>query len=135
LGGASGGLLSDWSKRPQLIIAAGCLLFAGLLIALARTDLVIPIVIAIGVISALPSGPILALPAPVLSPARRAIGMGIFYTMYYAAMMLGPPIAGAAAKWTGSAAAALYFGALVLVMCPLLLVLFNRIAAGRTRLA
>jgi MFS family permease len=134
-GGASGGLLSDWSKRPQLIIAAGSLLFAALLIALARSNLVIPIVIAIGVISALPSGPILALPARVLSPATRAIGMGIFYTMYYVTMMLGPPIAGAAAKWTGSAAAALDFGALVLAICPLLLVVFNRIAAGPTRLA
>jgi len=129
LGGVSGGFLSDWSKRPQLIIVAGSVLFAGLLIALARSDLVIPIVIAIGVISAVPSGPILALPAPVLSPATRAIGMGIFYTMYYATMMLGPSIAGAAAKWTGSAAAALYFGALVLVACPLLLWVFDRIVA------
>jgi predicted MFS family arabinose efflux permease len=130
-GGASGGVLSDWSKRPQLIVVAGCVLFAALLIALAQSDLVIPIVVAIGVISALPSGPILALPAPALSPATRAIGMGIFYTMYYVAMMLGPPIAGAAAKWTGSAAAALYFGALTLVICPVLLWVFNRIAAGR----
>jgi predicted MFS family arabinose efflux permease len=133
-GGASGGILSDWSRRPQLIIVLGCMLFAALLIALAQSDLVIPIVIAIGVISAVPSGPILALPAPVLSPATRAIGMGIFYTMYYVVMMLGPPIAGAAAKWTGSAAAALYFGALMLVICPLLLWLFNRVAA-RARLA
>jgi predicted MFS family arabinose efflux permease len=131
-GGVSGGFLSDWSKRPQLIIVAGSVLFAVLLMTLARSNLVIPIVIAIGAISALPSGPILALPARVLSPATRAIGMGIFYTMYYVTMMLGPPIAGAAAKWTGSAAAALDFGALVLVICPVLLWVFNRIAAGRT---
>jgi hypothetical protein len=44
-------------------------------------------------------------------------------------MMVGPMIAGSAAKWSGSAAAAFDFGALVLVMCPPLLWLFNRIAS------
>jgi hypothetical protein len=34
------------------------------------------------------------------------------------------------AKWTGSAGAAVDFGAVVLVACRLLLWVFNRIAAG-----
>jgi MFS family permease len=134
-GGVTGGFLADWTRRPQLILVAGCVLFAALMMALARSSAVIPIVIAIGLISALPSGPILSLPARLLSPATRAIGMGIFYTVYYGTMMLGPPIAGAAAKWSGSAAAAFDFGALVLVICPLLLWVFNRIAAGPTQAA
>ena len=54
--------------------------------------------------------------------------MGVFYTLYYATMMLGPIIGGAGAKWTGSAAAAFDFGALVMVICPLLLWAFNAIA-------
>ncbi len=66
-----------------------------------------------------------------LQPATRAISMGVFYTLYYGAMMLGPVIAGAAAKWTGSAGAALDFGAAVLVACPLLLLAFNRTATPR----
>jgi MFS family permease len=45
----------------------------------------------------------MSLPARALQPATRAIGMGIFYTVYYAAMMLGPVIGGAYAKWSGSA--------------------------------
>jgi MFS family permease len=65
----------------------------------------------------------------VLQPHTRAIGMGIFYTVYYGAMMLGPIIGGACAKWAGSAAAAFDFGALVIIACPLLLWVFNRIAA------
>ena len=63
-----------------------------------------------------------------LQPATRAIGMGVFYTLYYGAMMLGPAIAGAAAKWTGSAGVALDFGAAALVVCPLLLLGFNQVA-------
>lgn len=44
-------------------------------------------------------------------------------------MMLGPVIGGAAAKWTGSAAAAFDVGAMVLLTCPLVLLGFNRIVA------
>ena len=56
--------------------------------------------------------------------------MGIFYTVYYAAMMLGPVIGGAYSKWSGSAAAAFDFGAIVLLACPVLLWGFNRITAA-----
>ena len=52
------------------------------------------------------------------APATRAIGMGMFYTVYYAAMMLGPVIGGACAKWAGSAAAAFDFGAAMMLACP-----------------
>jgi MFS family permease len=125
-----GGFLSDRINRPQAILVAGCLLSALLMVALPRSSAVIPLVAALGLISGQPAGPILSLPARVLQPATRAIGMGVFYTLYYSAMMLGPAIAGAAAKWTGSAGAALDFGAVVLVVCPLLLLGFNRIATS-----
>ena len=59
----------------------------------------------------------MSLPARVLQPATRAIGMGMFFTMYYAAMMLGPVIGGAYAKWSGTAAAAFDFGAIVRSAC------------------
>ena len=90
----------------------------------------ITIVVALGLVWGLPAGPIMSLPARVLQPATRAIGMGVFYTVYYAAMMLGPIVGGACAKWAGSAAAAFDFGAAMLLACPLLLWGFNRIAAA-----
>lgn len=123
-----GGLVADRMKRPQTVVIAGCLIFASLMLVLSHTGAVISSVIALGLISGQPAGPMMSLPARALQPATRAIGMGLFYTLYYAAMMLGPVIGGACAKWTGSAGAALDFGAVVLVACPLLLWLFNRIA-------
>jgi MFS family permease len=126
-----GGFLADRINRPQAILVTGCLLFALLMAVLPRSGAVIPLVLALGLISGQPAGPILSLPARVLQPATRAIGMGVFYTLYYGAMMLGPAIAGAAAKWTGSAGAALDFGALVLLVCPLMLLAFNRVATSR----
>jgi MFS family permease len=127
-----GGLLADRLKRPETILVAGALVFAALMLLLARTDAVIATTIALGLVAGQPAGPIMSLPSRVLQPATRALGMGLFYTVYYLPMMLGPIIAGNAAKWSGSAAAAFDFGALVLVICPLLLWVFNRIIARGT---
>ena len=123
-----GGFVADRLKRPQFVLVAGSLLFALLMLLLAHSGVVIPLVVALGLISGQPAGPMMSLPARVLEPATRALGMGIFYTLYYAAMTVGPIVAGATAKWTGSAAAAFDFGAAVVLACPLLLWLFNHSA-------
>ena len=126
----SGGLLADRTKRPQTILVAGCVVFAILMIALPRSGAVVWTVVALGLVCGQPAGPIMSLPARVLRPETRAIGMGVFYTVYYAAMMLGPVVGGACAKWTGSAGAAFDFGAVAVLACPVLLWGFNRIPVG-----
>jgi MFS family permease len=125
----AGGYLADRSGRPEWVLVGGCILFAMLMIALPRSGAVVLTVVALGLVCGQPAGPMLSLPARVLAPSTRAIGMGIFYTLYYATMMLGPAVAGACAKWTGSAAAAFDFGAAVLLGCPVLLLGFKRAAA------
>jgi predicted MFS family arabinose efflux permease len=126
-----GGFLADRTKRPQTILVAAAVVFALLMMLLPRTSAVVLTVAALGLISGQPAGPIMSLPARVLQPATRAIGMGMFFTMFYAAMMLGPVIGGSLAKWTGTAATAFDFGAAMILACPLLLWVFNRIAAAR----
>ncbi|HXN69556.1 MAG TPA: MFS transporter [Bradyrhizobium sp.] len=128
-----GGIFADRTGRPEFVLVAGCIVFALLMIALPRSSAAVLTVIALGLISGQPAGPILSLPARVLKPETRAIGMGIFYTLYYATMMLGPAVGGACAKWTGSAAAAFDFGAVVLLACPVLLWGFNRIPVAIPR--
>lgn len=130
-----GGFLADRLGRPDVLLVGGCIAFALAMMALARSDAVIPIVTALGMISGLPAGPILSLPARVLKVETRAIGMGIFYTLYYATMMLGPVVGGACAKLTGSAAAAFDFGTAVLLTCPVLFWVFNRFPAVQPKLA
>lgn len=128
-----GGFVADRFGRPQTMLVVAAFLFAALMLALAHSPAVIATVIAIGIVSGQPAGPIMSLPSRVLEPGTRAVGMGLFYTIYYSAMMVGPMIAGSAAKWSGSAAAAFDFGALMLVICPPLLWVFNRIASGAPR--
>jgi MFS family permease len=116
-----GGFLADRTGRPQSILIAGSVLFSMLMLALPRENAVIATIAALGLVSGQPAGSIMSLPARVLKPTTRAIGMGIFYTVYYGIMMLGPIVGGACAKWAGTAAAAFDFGAVVLLACPLLL--------------
>ena len=124
-----GGFVADRTGRPEWILVAGCIVFAVLMAALPRSGAVVPTIVALGLVCGQPAGPIMSLPARVLQPATRAVGMGVFYTVYYATMMLGPVVGGACAKWSGSAAAAFDFGAAVLLACPLLLWTFKRMPA------
>jgi MFS family permease len=130
-----GGFVADRTKRPELVLVAGCVVFAMLMTALPRSGSVVLIVVALGLISGQPAGPIMSLPARVLQPATRAIGMGLFFTVFYACMMLGPVVGGACAKWAGSAAAAFDFGTAALLACPVLLWGFNRFPAAAPKVA
>src|SRR5262249_32792536 len=47
-----------------------------------------------GAVLGLPSGLIVALPARVLAPSQRAIGMGLFYSVFYAGIGVLSPFAG-----------------------------------------
>jgi MFS family permease len=131
----AGGYLADRFKRPFVLAIAASLVVAALLAWLTRSDAVITILVLIGLFGGLPAGPIMSLTARVLALETRAIGMGVFYTLFYAAMMLGPAIAGRLAKSAGTAAVALDLGALTVLACPPLMWLFERIVSVRHRRA
>ncbi|WP_292454264.1 hypothetical protein [Mesorhizobium sp.] len=95
----------------------------------------LPAVIAVGAVCGLPAGAIMSLPARVLEPKTRAIGMGIFYTVFYAGSPVGSTIGGKLSTSLGSASTALDFGAVLLLACPAILWLFRRIVAGQNRAA
>jgi MFS family permease len=125
--GPLGGVVADRTKRPGLVLVAGWLVFAMLLVLVSRREPIVPIIVALGIVSALPSGPIMSLPARVLGPEMRSVGMGLFYTIFYCGMMLGPVLGGSYASWAGTAGAALDFGAAMLLTCPILLWAFHRL--------
>jgi MFS family permease len=126
-----GGLLADKTGRSDLVLIASGVVFALLLAATPRSDAVMPTLVALGLVSGLAAGPIMSLPARALAPGTRAIGMGVFYTVYYVDMMLGAALGGWCARWAGSAGAAFDFGAVLLLACPLLLWVFNRIPGAK----
>jgi predicted MFS family arabinose efflux permease len=125
-----GGFTADRVKAKGLLIVASTLIAASLMFAASRTNYPLTILIGFGLICGFPAGAMMALPTSVLKPQTRAGGMGIFFTIFYLAMSLGPVIAGRFAGYTGRAATALDFGAGLLVACPVLLGIFMLLREG-----
>lgn len=112
-----GGVLADRTGRPLTVLAGGLVAFALTLVLAARVDAVLAAFIVLGLVSGLPAGPIMSLPSRVLAPQSRAIGMGLFFTVFYALQVSAPWLAGAAAKAAGSARTAFDLGAAFLALC------------------
>ena len=71
----------------------------------------------LGLVGGLSAGPIMSVPAKVLSPSVRAIGMGFYLTLFYVCVVAAPIVAGMLAKKMGSAQVAFDLGAVMLVLC------------------
>jgi MFS family permease len=123
-----GGILADRTGRHVAIMLVGFALFAVALLTAARTSAVIPSFIALGLAGGLSAGPIMSLPARVLTPAVRAVGMGIHFTLFYAFIVATPIVAGIFSTTMGTAAVALDFGAFMLGLCFPAYWIFNRLA-------
>jgi MFS family permease len=114
-----GGLIAQrWGRRTLLMVGS----IGGWGAALLLVPVVNPVLplLACGVFMGFPVGVIMAMPASVLRPASRGIGMGIFYVFLYIGHAGLPPIAGAIQDAAGGTVASLYFAAaLVFAVLPL----------------
>jgi MFS family permease len=121
-----GGYLADRSGRKSAIIVFGCTAFGGALLLALNTKAVVPVFILLGLIAGLPAGPIMSLPATVLSPPNRAIGMGLFFTLFNLIVVIAPLAAGSLAASIGSASVTFDTGAVMLALCCLCFFIFQR---------
>jgi predicted MFS family arabinose efflux permease len=116
--------------RPNLFMAGG---FSTAALAALALPFVASPLIAFGVIAlaiGAPAGMIMALPAQALRPESRAVGMGLFFTCYYAALALLPGGAGLARDLSGSPAAPAVFAGAMMLLCLIGLCVF--LVAKRT---
>jgi MFS family permease len=112
-----GGVLADRTGKHVEIMLIGFALFAAALLMATRTGAVIPAFVALGLVGGLSAGPIMSLPARVLTPPVRAVGMGIHFTLFYLFVVAAPIVAGVLSNQIGTAAAAFDFGAFMLALC------------------
>lgn len=106
LTGVFGGIIADKTGKPILQLTIALTLFGGLLFIFPRSEGTILILAAMGLACGLTVGPIMSLPARILTAKYRATGMGLFFTIYYICFALAPWIAGVSIEqtgWTGSA--------------------------------
>jgi MFS family permease len=72
----------------------------------------------------------MALAGQAVAAERRAFGMGVFFTVYYAVMTASPPIAGWLFDRTGAPEGAILFGAALFALVLPVTVLFRMLKNG-----
>lgn len=112
-----GGILADRLGRRDAVLAVGLAAFAVVMVVAARTEAALPAFVALGLVGGIAAGPIMSLPSDFLAPGTRAFGMGIFFTLFYAAIFAGPVLAGWLSDAFATAGAAFLFGAALLAVC------------------
>lgn len=106
-----GGLVADRTGRPALTIVLSASAALVLIIVTSGAFASYAIFPLLGFVIGLAAGPIMALPAQTLAPGQRAIGMGVFFTIFYAVMVFAPIVAGKLAARAGTAQAGYIIGA------------------------
>jgi MFS family permease len=114
-----GGIIADRTGRRDTVILISLIGYSALIpLVLFSPAWGITIALSVaGFFFGLGAGPIMTLPAVILRPDSRALGMGVFFSIYYALMMAGPAIAGALADRTGGAGVTFLFGSALLIAC------------------
>ena len=107
--------------HPTATISATFIAIALLVWLIALTPFSVFLFAALGIVFGPAGGLIMALPAQVLKPHNRALGMGLFFAVYYLGMGLFPALAGYLRDLSGNPAAALYLaiGAIMLALLAL----------------
>jgi MFS family permease len=127
-----GGVLADRTGRGELIMHACFLAMAVCIPFMLTAPSPLMMLAMVGLVAGPAAGIIMALPARVLRPESRSLGMGIYYTWYYIGMAVLPGIAGWCRDVSGIAAAPLFFASFLAIMAMACAVLFQRLTLGLT---
>ena len=111
--------------RPFATLVAIFITIAILIMIIPFTSSFSLIFVMLGIVFAPAGGLIMALPAQVLRPENRALGMGIFFTIYYVGMGIFPVIAGYALDLSGNPVAPLILAGVVILLAVVALMGFR----------
>jgi MFS family permease len=141
--------IATWANVPATMVGGGLAARFGafrifmlgtmaLVIGIGGTALVdwpVPLALIVGILGAFHPGVIMAVGTLSAHPENRAVGMGLFYSMYYAGGAVVPALCGKAADLTGNPAGALLAAAAVSALAIPMYLLHRRLAAHETMLA
>ncbi len=120
-----GGLLADRTGRGHGIMVSCFLAMAAMMPFMLAAPSPLVLLAVVGALAGPAAGIIMALPARVLSPGCRHVGMGIYFSLYYLGMAVLPGAAGWLRGVTETDSAPLAFGSALLVGAALCAVLFR----------
>ncbi len=120
-----GAWIADRIGKPVSTMVVTFAFIAILVCAIPFTTSYAIVFAAIGIIFGPAGGLIMALPAQVLDKDNRAIGMGIFFTIYYAGMGIFPAITGYIRDTTGDPAAPFFIAGTAIILATMALIGFH----------
>lgn len=116
-----GGYLVDRTGRKDTLIAGGALGTALCCLAFPLWGPPLLWVLLFGALRGGVTGGIQSLPGEVLAPSHRSTGFGVYYTMHYLGLVIGPALAGRLLDATGLPAASVWLAAAIwLSILPML---------------
>lgn len=130
-----GGVLADRTGRGEAIMHACFLGMAVCMPFMLMAPSPLIMLAIIGLIAGPAAGIIMAMPARVLRPEARSLGMGVYYTWYYIGMAVLPAIAGWWRDLSGVAAAPLIFASSLVIIAIACAVFFLRLEQRTLNLA
>ena len=92
--GAIGGRIADRSGKGEWMLYVCTAVAVAALLLLRQTSLAVVLSLVYGLFGGAPAGVLMALTGEAMAPQRRAFGMGVFFSLYFVIMTLGPPVAG-----------------------------------------
>lgn len=116
----AGGIVLRRARVPDRICHLAIVGWCTTIVFLAVGSAPLPWLIAAGLLGGLPAAAFVSLPAERLRPETRNLGMGVFYTIYYAGCAVLPALAGLLYDRVGGAAALVFAAALALSCAPIL---------------
>lgn len=130
-----GGMILRITKHRDTVCAAAIVLWCAALLQATRSTSPVGWVILAGALAGIPAGGFLVLPTEVLHANKRAVGMGVFFTVYYIACAILPGLAGLLSDKSGGASGALSLSTLLALICIPVVLLFRRLSllSSRTR--
>lgn len=122
-----GGVLADRTHRGGAIMHACFIAMAVCIPFMLMAPSPLVMLAIIGLVTGPAAGIIMALPARVLRPESRSLGMGVYYTWYYVGMAVLPGLAGLCRDLSGLAVAPLMLASTLLVLAIACALVFRRL--------
>lgn len=128
-----GAWLAEHAGRPVTIMVTSFTAIAAVIWLIPVTSSHALMFAVLGLIFGPAGGLIMVLPSQVLNKENRAVGMGIFFTVYYVGMGIFPAIAGYIRDVTGDPAAPFWLAGLMILVAMLALACFQILLVSRSR--
>jgi predicted MFS family arabinose efflux permease len=125
--GIVGGQVADRTGKPDRMLHLCLAVAVAVLLLLPLTSLAIAWSLAFGLIGMAPAGVIMAVAGEAMAPQRRAVGMGVFFSLNFLLMAAAPPLAGWLHDRTGDPYAPIVLAAALFAACIPMHLLFRRL--------